>query len=388
MLIDLHAHYPMRVIDDLTPATAVKELRKVRHRPYLRDKFRALVVRFLAVFINMEHWWSDYRITVDGLRAGHVGVAFSVLYRPFEELDLSKRYAAAPESGYFPQLVGDLEDVEAEVGGYPEGTIRIAHDRAELDAGLAAGETTLVHCVEGGFHLGDTETEIAANVADLAHRGVAYITLAHLFYRQVATNAPAIPFLPDPLYRRVFPQPKNTGLTDRGVAAVRAMVEHGVLVDVSHMDEDAFSETMRLLDQIDGDAKVPVISSHAGYRFGKQVYMHSEEQVRAIARRDGVIGLIFAQHQLCEGLRKHTSKLEESYAVLQRHIDEIHRITGSHRHVAIGTDFDGFIKPTLGGFEKSADLEPLEDRLRRDYGDDTQLLCSENALRALRAVWT
>ena len=31
----------------------------------------------------------------------------------------------------------------------------------------------------------------------LAAHGVAYITVAHLFWRGVATNAPAIPFLPD-----------------------------------------------------------------------------------------------------------------------------------------------------------------------------------------------
>jgi hypothetical protein len=37
-------------------------------------------------------------------------------------------------------------------------------------------------------------------------RGVAYITLAHLFWRRVATNSIAVP-LPERLYRLVFPQP-------------------------------------------------------------------------------------------------------------------------------------------------------------------------------------
>ena len=51
--------------------------------------------------------------------------------------------------------------------------------------------TALVHAVEGGFSLGGTAEEIAENVHELAEWGVAYVTLAHLFYRQVAANTPA-----------------------------------------------------------------------------------------------------------------------------------------------------------------------------------------------------
>src|SRR5215207_8598272 len=112
------------------------------------------------------------------------------------------------------------------------------------------------------------------------------------------------------------------------------------------MRPDAVAETFALLDELDRDRTVPVISSHAGYRFGGQEYMHDEETVRQIQRRDGVIGLIMAQHQLNDGVRKKRAKsLPESLEVIRRHIDEIARITGSHRHVAIGSDFDGFIKP-------------------------------------------
>ena len=87
----------------------------------------------------------------------------------------------------------------------------MAHDAAALDAAIAAGQTAIVHAIEGGFALGSTAAEIDANVAELAGRGVAYVTLAHLFWRGVATNAPALPFLPDWLYRLVFPQPKDWG---------------------------------------------------------------------------------------------------------------------------------------------------------------------------------
>ena len=103
------------------------------------------------------------------------------------------------------------------------------------------------------------------------------MTLAHLFWRQVATNAPAIPFLPDKAYNTIFPQPAGAGLTDLGEAAVRAMYRERILVDVSHMRQDALDETFELLEQLDresgADPKAfPVIASHSAFRFGGQAY--------------------------------------------------------------------------------------------------------------------
>ena len=130
-----------------------------------------------------------------------------------------------------------------------------------------------------------------------------------------------------------------------------------------------------------------MISSHAGFRFGKQVYNHDEETVRRIADRGGVIGLIFAQHQLNDGVRKKTQTLEESLDVIGRHIDRIHAVTGSHEHVAIGSDFDGFIKPTLGGFERSSDMERLSSALIARYGvADAERILAGNVLRVLRTA--
>jgi microsomal dipeptidase-like Zn-dependent dipeptidase len=215
------------------------------------------------------------------------------------------------------------------------------------------------------------------------------VTVAHLFFRQVATNANALPFLPDWLYDVVFPQAKGEGLTARGAAVVRALVRNGILVDLSHMRPDGVAETFRLLDDIDPAGQVPVISSHAGYRFGSQEYMHDEGQIAQIKRRDGVIGLIMAHHQLDDGIRKeNTTSLDETMDVIDRHVREIARITGDHRHVAIGSDLDGFIKPTVGGVESMAAMTALEARLRDRYGADADLIASENALRVLRKVWT
>jgi microsomal dipeptidase-like Zn-dependent dipeptidase len=389
MIADLHAHYPMHIVAQDDPRGTIDRMRTARGRPRLRDKLRALLLALLSRLINNRTWWSGFRVTAPLIRQGSARVVLSVLYRPFDEMDLSKDYAAPPASGYFDALLEDIERVEDDIARKDPAEIRLVHNRAELDQCLADGAAAMVHCVEGGFHLGDRDDEIARNVRTLADKGVAYLTLAHLFFRQVATNAPALPFLPDWLYNVVFPQRRSEGLTTRGRAAVRAMVEHRVIVDISHMAPAAVEDTFRLLDEIDPGRTVPVISSHAGYRFGRQEYMHDEWQIRQIQQRDGVIGLIMAHHQLNDGIRrKNTTTLDETMEVIERHIARIAEITGGHRHVAIGTDFDGFIKPTVGGLQSMADLTSLEDRLKATYGADADLITSENVLRVLQKVWT
>jgi microsomal dipeptidase-like Zn-dependent dipeptidase len=79
---------------------------------------------------------------------------------------------------------------------------------------------------------------------------------------------------------------------------------------------------------------------------------------------------------------------EQSFEILCRHVDEIARITGSHRHIAIGSDLDGFIKPVLPGFEDSGRLGSLGDALEGRYGSAVaEGIRSAHALRVLRAGW-
>jgi membrane dipeptidase len=388
MLADWHAHYPMRVITDLTPETTT-ELMKAPGRPTFGDRIRAFVLRIANKLGNHPSWDGGYRVTPETLREGHVGLAMSVLLRPFEEMDLSKPYAAPPEPGYFPKLIEDLEVVEREVETHDRSHLRLVHNRAELDECIADRATALVHSVEGGCLLGDTDAEIEANCAELAARGVGYVTVAHLFFRQVATNANALPFMPDPVYDFLFPQRGKDRLTPRGEAVVRGLVRNRILVDLSHMDPAGIRETLALMDELDPGGKMPVVSTHAGYRFGKQQYMHDEETLLQIKRRGGIVGLIMAQYQLNDGIRKkHTETLEESLEVICKHIDEIARVTGGYEQIAIGTDFDGFIKPTMGGLETAADLRYLEEALRKRYGDeDGERMVWTNSLRVLRTLW-
>ncbi len=255
-----------------------------------------------ARLFNFRHWDSSWRVTPQLLEQGGVTVACSVLYRPFSEMDLDEPYGAPPESAYFAKLLELIDAVEAEVDRSGGIIVRNAAD-------LERDGLRYVHCVEGGFHLGATADEVQANVKALADRGVLYITLAHLFWRGIAANTPALPFLPDAVYNALFPQKPGLALSDLGEALVRAMYEHRVLVDISHMRDDAIDETFALIEALDRETgrdprEYPVIVSHAGYRFGRQKYNLTDGQIARIAARGGVIGLIFAQHQITDGLQR------------------------------------------------------------------------------------
>lgn len=389
MIVDLHAHFPMHL--DAEPdqvrcwgrttnrtLQAIRSLRRGR-RPF-SEWLDALILDVASRIGNYASWDAEPAVTVESLTAGGVKVALSVLYQPFDEMDL-EHFEDAPKPAYFYDLMGQLSRVEGEIKGKYSAVARVAHNNGELKQALAENKIALVHAVEGGFHLGDEPSEIDRNVSTLARSGVAYITLAHLFWRRVASNVPALPFLPDMLYRRLFPEP-DIGLTDVGVALTDAMVRERILVDLTHMTQAAMCDT---LDRLPPD--VPVIASHVACRFGNLAYNLTDNDVRKIVRRGGVLGVILCDHFCNEG-HPRTKKQEQSFKAVFRQIDRIKAVVGSHDHTAIGTDLDGFIKPTLAKLESASDLTFLEGAIMQKYGPtDAEKICGGNVLRLLEQYW-
>jgi microsomal dipeptidase-like Zn-dependent dipeptidase len=387
VIVDLHGHYAMHLMPS-PGAGLVKLALSQRARGRWRDRMRSQLVAVASRLWNHPTPTAGPAVTVPLMRAGGVGVLLSVLYSPLDEMDISKAYGSPPDSAYFARLMRQLELVEEDIAQRHPDEVSIARRVEDVDAALAASRTALVHCVEGAFHLGSTVEEIERNVAVLAARGVAYITVAHLFWRGVATNAPALPFLPDWAYRLLFPQPAR-GLSALGEAAVRAMVAHGVLIDVTHMSGRCLDETFELLAELDPDGRVPVAATHGAYRFGGLAYNLTDAQIEAVAEREGVVGILVCEHFVNDGLRRRrTRTFEQSVDLLCRHVDRLREVTGSHRHTGIGSDLDGFIKPTLRGLDDARKLGRLEAALVERYGsDDARAICSDNALRLLRRGW-
>ena len=296
MIADLHCHYPMHLLpEDREPRGP-----SVGFFNRLRDRFDADAEEVFGRLLNNESWGSGWRVDLDGLEQGGARIVCSVLYWPPDEFNLD----STPEHGSFADLQAQLQCVERNLQQVDPGGGRhvVVKQAADLDD---AERAAFVHCVEGGFHLGPDESAIDANVRWLAEQGVIYITLAHLFFKGVATNAPAIPALTDAEYNDVFHQDPRLGLTDLGQAAVRAMYAHKVLIDVSHMSQAAIDETFALVQELDAQsgsppADFPLIATHVGMRSansGTQAYNLDADTAQRLQARGGLIGVIMAQHQ-------------------------------------------------------------------------------------------
>jgi microsomal dipeptidase-like Zn-dependent dipeptidase len=378
MLVDLHAHYPMHLIPRKGGTHAAL-------REWPSERLRAQIINLLSLRLNYQGPGDTPGVTVDLLRDGEVGVVLSVLLEPFDEVDL--KYGSPPHPAYFGRLMEQLKLVEDEVATHAPAA-RVVHTGRELEECVKDGQLAFVHAVEGGFHLGADEAGIAANVAELNSHGVAYVTLAHILWRRVATNTPAIPSLPDWLYRLIFPQPGEEGLSHLGRAAVRAMAAHRMLVDVTHMSDASLTDTFDLLDELDEGRELPVIATHMACRFGDLAYSLQDETIARIARRGGVLGVIDCQHYIANRRRRNAADetFEDSVDLICEHIDHIAGVTGGYDQIAIGSDLDGYIKPALVGLEHCGHMRDLQRELTRRYGQQrAQKICSENALRVLHA---
>jgi membrane dipeptidase len=149
-------------------------------------------------------------------------------------------------------------------------------------------------------------------------------------------------------------------LTELGHALLREMDRLGVILDVSHMAEESFWQA---LDGFSGT----VIASHANCRAYVPTDRHlSDEMIRALAARDAVIGTVLANRFLVDGWTIERDEPVILDAVV-RHIDHICQLTGSARHCAIGSDFDGGfgVESTPDELDSVADLGAIAGALDR-----------------------
>jgi membrane dipeptidase len=283
------------------------------------------------------------------------------------------------------------------------------HRQAALyghDVERLAGEGKLAAMigVENGYQLGAN----LEHVQEYYDRGARYMSLTHMGNTQLADSSGGGRGAPDPEYG---------GLSKLGKKAIRQMNKLGVMVDVSHASKDATLQAIRT-------SKAPVIASHSALRAFRDLPRNiSDDEVRAIAAKDGVVQLVAfdayiraipAEKQTAmaeireemglnsrEAMRAATpkqwadlrSRVRELDAVWPRssisdmvdQIDYAVELVGID-HVGISSDFGGG-----GGIEgwDSADqtFNVTLEMVRRGYSlDDIDKIWSGNLLRVWRAV--
>jgi membrane dipeptidase len=172
-------------------------------------------------------------------------------------------------------------------------------------------------------------------------------------------------------------------LTSDGYRLLEQMQELGMILDLSHLSEEAYYQA---IDRYEG----VMIATHANpRRFLPTSRGLSDEMIRLLAERGGVVGVVpynkFLKPTWSRGDPKQAVSLQDVADV----VDHICQLTGSVEHVAIGSDFDGSF-----GFEHVpaeintiADLNLLRAILaERGYEpDQIEKVMAGNWLRILRA---
>ena len=127
-------------------------------------------------------------------------------------------------------------------------------------------------------------------------------------------------------------------LTKEGYTLLDGMVEHGFILDVSHMDEQA---VMQSLDYYPG----AIAASHANARAivgSTDSNRHLSDRVlRGLVERGGVVGIVPYNTFLKAGWSKGDRREEVTLQHVIAQIDHVCQIAGDAFHVGLGTDFDG-----------------------------------------------
>jgi len=180
------------------------------------------------------------------------------------------------------------------------------------------------------------------------------------------------------------------GLANECIDLLREMRRLNILLDLSHCSDKAFWEALKHFDG-------PVLASHNNCRaLVPHQRQFSDEQIRAIIAREGVIGAVLDAWMLMPGWSTgrddNVKNPQVSLRHVADHIDHICQLAGNAACVAIGSDLDGWFGRENTPFEVDtiADLQKLPALLEgRGYSAaDIQAIMHGNWLRVLRRSWS
>lgn len=246
--------------------------------------------------------------------------------------------------------------------------LRIVRTRADLDAVLAtwAADVPISQRVQGLVLLMENADPIIApeQFAEWYAGGLRLVGPAWQASRYAAgTGAPG-------------------DLTALGRELLDVMADHQAVLDLSHLAEAAFYQA---LDHYDG----AIIASHSNPRRFCDTDRHlSDDMIRRLAERDGVMGVVLANHFLKGGWKRSDGKSAVTLDTALDVIDHVCQITGSSHHIGIGSDFDGGfgMEGVPEEIDTVADLWLFGERLaERGFSpEDVALVLHGNMLRKLK----
>src|SRR5579863_1964091 len=311
--------------------------------------------------------------------------------------------------GHFARHTFDLIDSVYEQAAHHPDRMMMAFSTADIERAHREHKLAALMGIEGGHSI---ENDMHL-LRDYYRLGVRYMTLSWSNTNEWADSSGDI---------NDSKVQHHSGLTDFGKQVVMEMNRLGMIVDISHVADKTFWDTI-------ATTKAPVIASHSSARaLVNHPRNMTDDMLRAVAKNGGVVQVNFFSGFVDEDYRKAmeaqskdqasaiqkyvdslkaqgkavnyieidrierewTAKIPRPpFKVLIDHIDHIAKVAGVD-HVGLGSDFDGVSGATPQGMDSAADLPKItQGLLDRGYSaEDIKKILGENLLRVFRQVET
>lgn len=322
--------------------------------------------------------------------AGGLNVPFMSIYTP-ASYEAEGKSKAAAES-----LIDLVEDMVANAPDKFSLATSVADVRSQFDAGLMS--------IPMGMENGSPIDGDLDNLRHFYDRGIRYVTPAHSLSNHLSDSS--------------YDENRQwSGLSEFGKDAIQEMNRIGMMIDVSHVSDDAFWQIIEI-------SEAPVIASHSSARFFTPGFERNmnDEMIVAMAEKGGVIQINFGSTFVNQNSRDYgdaRSAAGKQYlaehpdtteAFLYReypaiyaeehgplpfaglddvldHFDHVVKLAGID-HVGIGSDYDGVGDSLPTGLKDVSSYPNLiAGLLKRGYSEeDIRKILGENLLRVWEAV--
>lgn len=367
---------------------SISESEAVHRRAIIVDGHCDTPYRLLRHNVHLDEHDTEAQADLRSLQESGITASFFAAYVP-------PFYANRRAAAFAHKLI---DIIEAEAARLPD-RVTLCTDSAGIRAAKRDGRLALMIGVEGGHAIEDSLDTLRA----LYDRGARYLTLTHVNTNNWCDSS--------------GDAPRHGGLTEFGRDVVRTMNDLGMIVDVSHISDDAFRHVIET-------TRVPVVATHSSARaLCRHPRNMTDDMLRALAKNGGVCMINFFSAFISDDVaqvimqsqkrsKNHgdpTGGTEElpddrtdwdTYlewfqslgcptATLEQvcdHIFHVAEVAGID-HVGIGSDFDGV--PALPeGLLTASGLPALTDRLmqRGMSAGDVEKVLGANFLRVFEAV--
>ena len=368
----------------------------------LMDKANELAQKFIITDGHIDVPWrlnkgghEDLSVRTEGGDFDYVRAKEGGLDVPFMSIYVPSSYQVT--GGAKAKADSLINMVQKMADDHPD-KFQVAYSLANAEAIDAAGKIALPMGMENGAPIeGDL-----ANVAYFHERGIRYITLTH-----AKDNA-----ICDSSYDTTG---THQGLSDFGVEVVAEMNKVGIMVDISHVSDNAFYQVMDI-------TKVPAIASHSSCRHFTPGFERnmSDDMIKRLAENGGVIQINFGSSFVTQvsqdkrtangekvnayaeenNLEADDSKVQEFAKQVAKdnpifcdvtdvadHIDHVVALAGIE-HVGFGSDYDGVGDTLPYGLKDPSDFPNLiYHLLKRGYSEeDIEKICYKNVWRVWKAT--